>query len=330
MAEAPDVNHNGPPAAPDQNQQPAAPIEILATYLGRLYQVYPDPNQTPHYLFPADKAEHDRLDLFHHAINFALQGRHPAPESRVKEGSHVLDIGCGSGIWLIELAKKVGPMEGLHLVGVDLQMNQPPSIPYTVSFERADVEEPWTGNLAANAPYDYIHCQLMRGAIRSWPTFYGHVAAHLKPGTGVFEHTELDWTFRNDDFPLAPGLKQWNEEVSECMERHGAPLNPDPPGTRAALHAAGFVDIKEDAIMVPVSHWADDEFGRTIGRWFQLALIRSIWPMALAPLTRVGGRDEAYVEDLDDIAQEQIRSREWTTGLYCILYIWTAKIPPRD
>ncbi|KAL8381393.1 hypothetical protein RB595_005590 [Gaeumannomyces hyphopodioides] len=329
MVEAAEEVRNGHRAALNQDEQAAsekAPTENLAWHLGRLWQVYPVPN----YLFPADKKEHDRLDLYYHIFDLALQGRLPAPETRVQEGSHVLDIGCGSGMWLMELAKKVGPKDGCLLVGVDVQMNQPESIPYTVSFERGNVEEPWTDNLVAHAPYDYIHCQLMRGAIRSWSAMYTNVAANLKPGTGVFEHKELDWTFRNDDRPLAPGLKRWNDEVSEAMERNGTPLGPDPPGTRAALLAAGFVDIKEDAVMIPASHWPDDEFGRFVGRWFQLALIQSFWPMALGPLTRVAGRDPQYVEELDDDVQAEIRSQKWTTGLYCILYIWTAKVPPRD
>ena len=55
--------------------------------------------------------EQDRLDIYNHMIyTVARKGNlHSAPVSQSEEEPpRILDIGCGTGIWVIEMAEYVG------------------------------------------------------------------------------------------------------------------------------------------------------------------------------------------------------------------------------
>jgi hypothetical protein len=54
------------------------------------------------YHFPNDDPEQDRLDMFHHIILLGCDGKlHLAPIRG--DGMRILDIGCGTGIWAIQM-----------------------------------------------------------------------------------------------------------------------------------------------------------------------------------------------------------------------------------
>lgn len=74
----------------------------------------------------------------------------------------VLDIGCGTGTWCIEMADLYPSAE---VIGVDLSPFQPVLVPPNVSFQLDDVEEEWTWT----RPFDYIHVRYMARPICDWP-----------------------------------------------------------------------------------------------------------------------------------------------------------------
>lgn len=57
------------------------------------------------YNFPNDDPEQDRLDMFHHIIQMASDGKlFLAPVDM--NGKRILDIGCGTGIWAIQMGMR--------------------------------------------------------------------------------------------------------------------------------------------------------------------------------------------------------------------------------
>ncbi|TLD27127.1 hypothetical protein PspLS_04433, partial [Pyricularia sp. CBS 133598] len=288
-----------PGAIMSKNDAPE--VEQLFKENGRLYQVWP----RDRYLLPADQTEQDRLDIFSQLFKIVLENKLHTDASRVEENSHVLDLGCGTGLWVILMAHELHPKPSLF-IGADVQMTQPDLIPSTVRFTPADIEAAWTEEMVQHAPYDLINCRLMKGAIRSWPALYEKIAAHLKPETGVFEQFEIDWQFRCDDGPIPPALKQWSDEVMQAMDQHGMSIRCNREETRSMLLNHGFDDVQEQAIVLPISNWADDERGREIGRWFNLALNHSTLPMSLAPLFRVMKKTPQYIDELNKAASREI------------------------
>ncbi|KAI6352636.1 hypothetical protein MCOR25_009349 [Pyricularia grisea] len=310
-----------PGAIMSKNDAPE--VEQLFKENGRLYQVWP----RDRYLLPADQTEQDRLDIFSQLFKIVLNNKLHTDASKVEENSHVLDLGCGTGLWVILMAHELHPKPSLF-IGADVQMTQPDLIPATVRFTPADIEAAWTEEMVQHAPYDLINCRLMKGAIRSWPALYEKIAAHLKPETGVFEQFEIDWQFRCDDGPIPPALKQWSDEVMQAMDQHGMSIRCNREETRSMLLNHGFDDVQEQAIVLPISNWADDERGREIGRWFNLALNHSTLPMSLAPLFRVMKKTPQYIDELNKAASREVCSQAHTDGVYCMLYIWTARTRP--
>lgn len=56
------------------------------------------------YYAPNDEAENDRLDMHHHLATLLLKGKlHVAPISANPQ--RILDVGCGTGIWAIDMGK---------------------------------------------------------------------------------------------------------------------------------------------------------------------------------------------------------------------------------
>jgi hypothetical protein len=55
------------------------------------------------YFAPNDDVENDRLDMHHHLATLMLDGKlHVAP---IANPQRILDIGCGTGIWSIEMGR---------------------------------------------------------------------------------------------------------------------------------------------------------------------------------------------------------------------------------
>ncbi|KAH7129545.1 S-adenosyl-L-methionine-dependent methyltransferase [Dactylonectria estremocensis] len=96
---------------------------------GRTYHRYNDGK----YNLPNNEVENERLDFQHHQWLLTLgDGLGLAPPNKSDSGvKRVLDLGCGTGIWVV--------------TGIDLSPIQPD----------------FTGVLPNSAPFDYIHTRAM-------------------------------------------------------------------------------------------------------------------------------------------------------------------------
>ena len=85
---------------------------------------------------------------------------HRAP---IGEGAQrILDIGAGTGSWSIAMGDRYPQAE---IIGIDLSASAPIWVPPNTRFEIADIEDEWT----FSAPFDFIYCRYMAGAIKNWP-----------------------------------------------------------------------------------------------------------------------------------------------------------------
>ncbi|KAJ0286754.1 hypothetical protein COL940_002896 [Colletotrichum noveboracense] len=227
-------------------------------------------------------------------------------------GSRIIDLGAGTGFWAIEVAD--------HGVGSPFAI----SIPPTVKFVRADVEDPWQ---YPEQYFDFVHMQMMLGSVRDWQQLYNRSFRHLKPG-GFIEQVEIEWGFRCDDNTLSPNspLRQWGVVLSQAMRRFGAPI--DIFDTKAALESMGFTNFSQQVINLPINPWVrPDEHEEELGRWFNLGLTHGLQAMTMAPFTRyapepwTANQVNQFVEVLK---QELCRL---SVHAYCRMYVWTAQKP---
>ncbi|KAK4248029.1 S-adenosyl-L-methionine-dependent methyltransferase [Corynascus novoguineensis] len=274
------------------------------------------------YMFPIDETELERLDVFHKIFLVARRDVvHSAPLHN-QETPRILDLGCGTGIWGIQMADKYPG--GVH-VGVDLNYIQPEFIPANMRFLQKDIEDRWQD--LDPGSWDLIHMRCLLGSISNWPRLYAEIYRHLKPYYGYFEQVEMDWTVRCDDGSLRRNgyIVQWANQIMDAMDSFGRPMRLDSDVTKQQLADAGFDDIKEEIIQMPVNGWPIDEHGKTTGRWFNLGIRQTLQPLSLAPLCRGHGRTREEVQELIDNAREEVYSNN--VRAYCTLHIFTARKP---
>lgn len=109
--------------------------------------------------YSQEKAE--RLDLMHLIFTMAADGYlHLAPINWHPQ--RILDIGCGTGAWCIEMSDAYPSAE---VVGVELSPSQPTLVPPNLTFQIDDFDDEWTYSRS----FDYIHARLLAGRIRDWP-----------------------------------------------------------------------------------------------------------------------------------------------------------------
>ncbi|KAG8926422.1 hypothetical protein FRC02_008888 [Tulasnella sp. 418] len=137
------------------------------------------------YRLPADIEEHDRLTKQHIMICNYTKGLYPAKdivEYLLRPGQEerptVLDVGAGSGAWLIDMANKFPETDfiGLDLVPPKLGNRE---LPDNCRFEIDDANlsmTHWT-----NA-FDLVHVTALDDGIHDFEHFLYNVAQTMKPG----------------------------------------------------------------------------------------------------------------------------------------------------
>ena len=218
---------------------------------GRRYHAY----RSGQYVLPNDEAEQERLDLQHHIWRLLLQGALyaaplsiPSPTGGLGDGPadfRVLDLGCGTGIWAIDMADE-NPRASVF--GVDLSPIQPEWVPGNCRFHVDDYEDDWT--YRDDERFDYVHGRALSGTVADWGRFYRQVRTHLKPG-GWCEMQEYDaWIFSDDDsFDRATWTKSWVEKLDEASRMFGKPINIARKHKQWMIDA-GFEDVTERVIRV--------------------------------------------------------------------------------
>ncbi|KAK6071247.1 methyltransferase domain-containing protein [Seiridium cupressi] len=279
---------------------------------GRYYGTF-KPGQ---YMLPVDENELDRLDIMHkfHTVarrDDAYGGLHEAPIS--SPSPRVLDLGCGTGIWAIDMADRY---QYGKVIGLDLNYTQPESIPATLEFRRQDIEEPHWG-LEPDS-FDLVHVQMLAGSITNWPALYQNIYRHLKPGTGMIEHVEINFDPQSNDSSLPPDsrLRLWFNEMRSAYEQARRPIVLE-PSTETWLKQAGFEDIKRNIKEIPYHPWPSSEHQKEVGRWFNLGMVHGIEAMSMAPLTRHRNYTKEQVTALLAEVKREICTRQFRS--HCVM-----------
>ena len=132
-------------------------------------------------------------------------------------------------------------------------------------------------------------------------------SSHLKPGTGVFEHIEIDYRpfSYNNTLPENSSVHYWMKEVYGAYEQSGKPLFPK-EDLGSTLKQLGFVDIVHEDQEIPYHPWPADERLKNIARWFNLSMQSAIPAMSIAPLTRHAGWSLDRVQELNAEVKREI------------------------
>lgn len=142
---------------------------------GREYQLW----HRGQYPFPIDERELDRLDAMHKF--FLVTRRYDLYSPHIILDNipnlKILDLGCGTGMWALDVAKKFFSSGSSLVHGVDLStIMQASEIYPNNDFKAMDIEEPWAPFIEENS-YHLIHARMLAGSIHfdSLPRVYGEI-----------------------------------------------------------------------------------------------------------------------------------------------------------
>ncbi|KAG8902392.1 hypothetical protein FRC01_009595 [Tulasnella sp. 417] len=163
------------------------------------------------YILPADAPEHRRLDLQQMLLSRVRDGLflhkdgvHRALTPKPGDPTPVIiDLGCGSGFWTMEMAKQFPDAD---VIGIDLVVPTPASpIPPNCRFEQHDLNNGLAGyQNAANV----IHASCVAQGIINYQKLMDEIWEALRPG-GVYltvagdmqmlDHNKEPWMVREDE-----------------------------------------------------------------------------------------------------------------------------------
>ncbi|KAF2674599.1 S-adenosyl-L-methionine-dependent methyltransferase [Microthyrium microscopicum] len=230
---------------------------------------------------------------------------HLAP---IDQPHNVLDVGCGTGMWAIDMADQY---PSAVVLGVDLSPIQPAFVPPNCHFEVDDLTLEWTFQ---EDFFEFIHVREMFGSIPDWDEFFDQCFRCTKSGgwIEVVEHAvtpiSRDGTQAEDHF-----YHEWGRTVVEMGQKNGKSFTIWEEA-KERLEKAGYVDVHEVHYDWPMNGWSNDPKMRDIGRWNQLRLHSGIEGFMLRLLTSVG--DWSYEKAQCFMADMRKALRDYSVHAY--------------
>ena len=120
---------------------------------------YPSKDLGQYYL-PNDSQEIKRLNDQHLLLTKAKGEKlHNAPLSGDEDGFKILDVGCGTGLWCIQMAVQY---PNAKIFGMDISPIQPEQKPSNIERVIHDMEQDWP---FPEQHFDLIHASLFYGSV---------------------------------------------------------------------------------------------------------------------------------------------------------------------
>ncbi|KAI8364737.1 S-adenosyl-L-methionine-dependent methyltransferase [Radiomyces spectabilis] len=205
-----------------------------------------------HYFLPCDDDEADRQIVLHFLLKYTFHGNFTAPVTGLFSNTadnhrpQVLDIGCGPGTWILEMASE---FSGVDFHGVDITRMFPVDIkPSNAFFKQADILEglPYEDNT-----FEFVNMRLMLACLTKEHLIFllAEVSRVLKPG-GYFEIVDVEYNIQRPG-PLAD--KVVNQKLQKIMASHKIDLRLSHQlSTLMMSQGAGLVDIRHSRHSLPL------------------------------------------------------------------------------
>ncbi|WWC91464.1 uncharacterized protein L201_006410 [Kwoniella dendrophila CBS 6074] len=245
-----------------EETEPIAPVSVEKSGVkehndGRLYTA------SQEYALPADEEESDRLNSQHKAIVMTFNGHIPEPIKTIlleKEKPRILDVGCGTGNWSVEVADQ---LPKALVTGVDLVSIHPKEYPSNVDLKRLDIledlPEGWEGS------FDLIHARYLVFGINNFNTLIPRLQKLLKPN-GYLMMLEPEVCFRAEGYDSKTSKAvRFAEVISEASDKLGRNPVPGKVVSEYLQSSNDFDQVETVVGEIPLSPWADDERLKEIG-----------------------------------------------------------------
>ncbi|CAK1357334.1 hypothetical protein CB0940_07915 [Cercospora beticola] len=281
------------------------------------------------YMFPADDTEHERLDILHDLIyGTAMAGQLHIADFGRNPPRRVLDVGFGSGFWMIEAGKRYPDCQ---IIGFDLDNPLGVAQDRNCQF-RSPVDFTAPTWAIEDASVDLVHMAQLCGCVPRWEDLYAKAFRSLRPNTGQIEHIEFDWTPRTNEPqmpPQATDLVNWWYWMLLASDKAGKSLR-FREDTEDLLENAGFVDVSHKRVRVPLFNaGTKDKRERKLAHAYQTAMghqdSQSFTGFTMALFTRYHGMPPEQAAQICAQALAVVQGQP--LPLYITLHVYTARRP---
>ncbi|TGZ81390.1 S-adenosyl-L-methionine-dependent methyltransferase [Ascodesmis nigricans] len=286
---------------------------------------------------PNDEQEQDRMQIMDQMMNLLLNGDlHTVP---LENPCRILDVGTGTGIWACDMAHK---FPNARVFGLDLSSIQVPP-PVNVRWDIEDANERWiyppnyfslihTRELVSHifrtsSPQFHTNLFLPQlGGISDWRNFFSRSFRCLHPG-GWLELQEFPFRLHSANPDISPDLPLFrgNQLFRESMAALGYDVSDEIHNFIEYLTGAGFVDVREEVVQVPIGPWRGSPTEKQIGRYLMLSMCEAAEGHLLAPLNKAMGMEPDEVRQLANALQKDLLNKRHR--LYLNLHIIRARKP---
>lgn len=239
----------------------------------------------------------------------------------LSHASHILDIGCGPGSWVLEVAFE-NPK--IKVVGIDISR-------LMIEYARAHAEAQGMDNASfrvmnvlealefADNSFDVVNARYINAFMlkTSWPLLMKEILRILRPG-GTLLLTENEWSITNSLV-----FEKMGEMLTRASTVTGRSFSPDgrhigiTPMLGRFLRDAGFVDIQKKAHVLEFSAGTED-YGDTYQDL--MAGLKLLEPyLVLAKMTTAEEFDELYQQSLTELMLDTF------CGVGFMLTVWGKK-----
>ncbi|RCH87911.1 hypothetical protein CU098_008333 [Rhizopus stolonifer] len=225
---------------------------------------------TKSFMLPCDDDEADRLMTLHYILKTMFQWNFISPvhELLSSEKKHkVLDIGCGPGTWILEMATEYPNAE---FYGMDECSLFPTSIkPGNANFQIHNI-------LKGPLPYEdesfdfiYMRSMMLYLSPADLSNLLSEVYRIMKPGA-YFEVVDTNYTIRRAG-PLSNSIinTELKQKINPVGQINTTESNTHHPiftflmmttPQQPTIHFLGhFLDISQDHVALPVGHWTGQQ-----------------------------------------------------------------------
>ncbi|PYH89747.1 hypothetical protein BO71DRAFT_278699, partial [Aspergillus ellipticus CBS 707.79] len=179
----------------------------------------------------------------HKAFSLAMGKPVYTPIDISDSGLKILDSGCNTGCWLLDLAEASAPATHEY-IGTDVWSSVfPPNPPENFHFFEQDICKPWPPSW--HGTFDLVHQRTVLANIRKTPLrgIISQMTELLRPG-GWIQLMEADFA------PISgngPALQEFLEIVSWFFETAG-PGRDMGPMLKSELEGLGLEDVRDRVV----------------------------------------------------------------------------------
>ncbi|KAJ3522181.1 hypothetical protein NM208_g12970 [Fusarium decemcellulare] len=249
---------------------------------------------------PNDEQQQDAEDLMYLTTSLLT----PNPQMLTKDPKARIIQRCGTGVWAIEFADE---HPSAAVVGIDLSPIQPHFVPPNCRFKVDDVNEDWT---FSDNFFDFVHVRAMTGCVPDWVEFHRKALRSLKPG-GWIQQIEASAIARSEDGTIRPDspMVTWVEVFKKMGEELGKTFFACEMACDA-MKAAGFVNVSERRIKMPIGMWPKDKHLKQIGAFNRQYLLQGLEGFVIRGLTELLGWDFEKAQDYLEEMQNELLDRK--------------------